>query len=91
MKQVEAEAVFEKMLQGNAARFGRKFQRILISTFDVFIQTLSLAKEACGILLAQVASGTAAALLTMILVRLPLLLDGDGLLTHVVRTRWTGA
>ena len=42
-----------------------------LSTLDVFIQTLTLAKDTCGVLPAQVAFGTAVALLTMIRVRFP--------------------
>lgn len=41
----------------------------LLATFDVFIQSLSLAKDACGILPAQAAFGSACVLLTMIRVR----------------------
>ena len=38
----------------------------VLSTLDVFIQTLGLAKETCGVLPAQVALGSAVILLTMI-------------------------
>ena len=48
----------------------------VISTLDVFIQTLTLAKDTCGVLPAQVTFGSAVVLLTMIRVRL-LLLRGD--------------
>ena len=41
----------------------------VITTLDVFIQTLNIAKDACGIPPAQVALGSASVLLTMIRVR----------------------
>ena len=41
----------------------------VISALDVFIQTLCIAKDACGIPPAQVAFGSAGVLLTMIRVR----------------------
>jgi hypothetical protein len=44
----------------------------VLPTLDVFIQVLSIAKDTCGIPPAQVAFGSASALLTMIRVRLPL-------------------
>ena len=43
----------------------------VLSTLDVFIQTLSIAKDTCGILPAQVALGSAIVLLTMIRVHFP--------------------
>jgi hypothetical protein len=54
----------------------------VISTLDVFIQVLNLAKDTCGISPAQVAFGTAGVLLTMIRVRFLPLCD-DELLTHI--------
>jgi hypothetical protein len=54
-----------------------------LSTLDVLIQGLSIAKDVCGILPAQIALGSAVILLTMIRVRFPLLRE-DKLLTHVV-------
>jgi hypothetical protein len=53
----------------------------VLSTLDVFIQSLNLAKDTCGIPPAQVAFGTAGILLTMIRVRF-LPLCKDELLTH---------
>ena len=53
-----------------------------LSTLDVLIQVLGLAKDTCGIPPAQIALGSAVVLLTMIRVRFPLLRE-DGLLTHV--------
>ena len=55
----------------------------VVSTLDAFTLTLSLPKETCSILPAQVAFGSAVVLLTVIWVRLPLLC-GEELLTHVV-------
>jgi hypothetical protein len=56
------------------------------STLDTFIQALKLAKETCGIPPAQVAFGTASALLTIIRVHFPLLsVSEDELLTGVVQ------
>ena len=54
----------------------------VLSTLDVFIQTLDLAKNTCGIPPAQVAFGCATVLLTMIRV-LFFLLCGDKPLTRV--------
>ena len=46
-------------------------------TLDVFIQALNFAKDSCGIPPAQVAFGSASALLSMIRVRsIPLCQDG---------------
>ena len=47
-----------------------------LSALDAVILVLSLAKDACGIPPAQIALGSAAALLTMIRVRSLLLCDG---------------
>ena len=44
----------------------------VLTTLDLFIQTLNIAKDACGIPPAQVALGSASVLLTMIRVRLSL-------------------
>ena len=54
----------------------------VLSTLDVFIQTLNLAKDTCGIPPAQAAFGAASFLLTMIRVRLPPLCEGR-LLTRI--------
>jgi hypothetical protein len=43
----------------------------VLSTLDVVIQTLNLAKDACGIPPAQAVFGSVSALLTMIRVRFP--------------------
>ena len=43
----------------------------VLSTLDVIIQTLTLAKDTCGIPPAQATFGSAVTLLTMIRVRLP--------------------
>ena len=53
----------------------------LLSTLDVLIQALSLAKDTCAIPPAQVAIGSANVLLTVI--RVCSLLVHDELLTHV--------
>jgi hypothetical protein len=42
-----------------------------LSGLDLLIQTLTLAKDTCGVPPAQIALGSAVALLTMIRVRLP--------------------
>jgi hypothetical protein len=54
----------------------------VLSTLDVAIQALNLAKDSCGIPPAQIAFGSASVLLTMIRVRF-LLLYEDGLLIGV--------
>jgi hypothetical protein len=54
----------------------------VLSTLDVPIQALNIAKDACGIPPAQIAFGSASVLLTMIRVRF-LLLCGDSLLIRV--------
>ena len=54
----------------------------VISTLNVFIQALNIAKDACGIPPAQAAFGSAGVLLTMIRVRFPFLCE-DELLTRV--------
>ena len=54
----------------------------ILSTLDVFIQALNLAKDTCGIPPAQVAFGSASVLLTLIRVRSLLLLE-DRLLVYV--------
>jgi hypothetical protein len=43
----------------------------VLPTLDVFIQVLGIAKDTCGIPPAQIAFGSATALLTMIRVRFP--------------------
>ena len=53
----------------------------VISTLDVFIQTLGIAKDACGVPPAQIAFGSAGVLLTMIRARFPLLRENE-LLKH---------
>ena len=54
----------------------------VISTLDVFIQVLNIARGACGIPPAQVAFGSAGVLLAMIRVRSPLSYE-DELPRHV--------
>jgi hypothetical protein len=54
----------------------------VLSALDVLIQALNLAKDTCGIPPAQIAFGSASALLTMIRARF-LLLCEDGLLIRV--------
>jgi hypothetical protein len=54
----------------------------VLSTLDVFIQALNVAKDSCGIPPAQIAFGSASVLLTMIRVCF-LLLCKDKLLTRV--------
>ena len=54
-----------------------------LTALGLLIQTLNIAKDACGIPPAQVALGSASTLLTMIRVRLSLLREVK-LLTHVV-------
>jgi hypothetical protein len=53
----------------------------VLTTLDASTQVLNLAKDPCGIPLAQIALGSAGILLTMILVRFPLLSE-DKPLTH---------
>ena len=55
----------------------------LLATLDVFIQILTLAKDTCGILPAQVALDSACALLGMIRVRFSLLRDDKPLIRVV--------
>ena len=55
----------------------------LLLTLDIFIQSLSLAKDTCGILPAQAALGSVCLLLAMIRVRFHSLRDAK-LLTQVV-------
>ena len=60
----------------------------ILTTLDVFIQVLNLAKDSCGIPPAQIAFGSASVLLTLIRVRL-LTFCEDGVLIGVYpRTRW---
>ena len=54
---------------------------VVISTLDVFIQALNIAKDACGIPPAQIALASATTLLTMIRARFPLLREYEPL-TH---------
>jgi hypothetical protein len=56
---------------------------VVLPTLDVFIQALNIAKDACGIPPAQIALGSASALLTMIRVRVSLLLCEYGPRNHV--------
>lgn len=56
----------------------------VLTTLDIFIQTLNIARDACGVPPAQVALGSASTLLTMIRVCLFLLRE-DNLLTSVVQ------
>ena len=55
----------------------------VLSTLDVLIQALNLAKDTCGIPPAQVAIGSAGVLLTMIRVCPPLRLRENRLLIQV--------
>ena len=48
-----------------------KGRDVVLPTLDVFIQALSIAKDACGIPPAQIALGSAGTLLTMIRVYFP--------------------
>jgi hypothetical protein len=61
----------------------QKGRDVVLPTLDVFIQALNIAKDACGILPAQIALGSVSTLLTMIRVRPPPLFCEQGLLTHV--------
>ena len=54
----------------------------VLSTLDVVIQGLNLAKDVCAIPPAQIALSSAGILLTIIRVRFPLLYEA-GLVTHV--------
>ena len=56
---------------------------VVLPTLDVLIQTLIIAKDACGIPPAQIALGSASALLTMIRVRPPPFLRESKLLTDI--------
>ena len=49
-----------------------KGRDVILPTLDVLIQALNIAKDTCGIPPAQIALGSASALLTMIRVRFPL-------------------
>jgi hypothetical protein len=51
----------------------------VLSTLNVLIQTLDIAKDACGIPPAQIALGSASVLLTMIRVRSPILREDEPL------------
>jgi hypothetical protein len=51
----------------------RKERDGVLSTLDAVIQVLSLAKDTCGVLPAQIAFGSASVLLTMIRVNHPIL------------------
>jgi hypothetical protein len=71
----------------------------VLSTLNVLIQALDIAKDVCGIPPAQIALGSASALLTMIRVRSPILCEDEPLtrvfLGHDVqrpglRRAWTG-
>jgi hypothetical protein len=59
-----------------------KWRGAVLSTLNVLIQALDISKDACGIPPAQIALGTASALLTMIRVCFSLLCE-DELLAHV--------
>jgi hypothetical protein len=56
-----------------------KRRNSVLSTLDVSIQALNLAKDTCGIPQAQVAFGSASVLLLMIKVRFPPLYEDDPL------------
>jgi hypothetical protein len=55
----------------------------VLTSLDLLIQALNIAKDACGIPPAQIAFSSASVLLTMIRVRLSLLCD-EQLLAYVV-------
>jgi hypothetical protein len=55
----------------------------VLTALDLLIQSLNVAKDACGIPPAQIAFSSASVLLTMIRVRLSLL-RGNKLLAHVI-------
>ena len=59
-----------------------KGRDVVLSTLDVVIQGLNLAKDACGIPPAQIALGSAIVLLTTIRARFHRLCEAE-LLTHV--------
>ena len=54
----------------------------VLTTLDLFIQTLNIAKDACGLPPAQVALSSASTLLTMIRVRFSLFRE-ENVLTRV--------
>jgi hypothetical protein len=56
----------------------------VLTSLDLLIQALNIAKDACGVPPAQIAFSSASVLLTMIRVRLSLLREGEHL-THVVQ------
>jgi hypothetical protein len=66
----------------------RKGRDGVLSTLDVFIQALNVAKDSCGIPPAQIAFGSASVLLTMIRVYFFLLCEGSRLIRVYPRTRW---
>jgi hypothetical protein len=49
----------------------------VLSTLNVLVQALDIAKDACGIPPAQIALGSASVLLTMIRVRFPVLCENE--------------
>lgn len=59
----------------------------VLTTLKVVIRGLDLAKDACGFPPAQAVFGSVSALLTIIMVRFPLVLRDDELLTHVYSGR----
>ena len=59
-----------------------KRSKVVLSTLDVVIQDLNLAKDACGVPPAQIALSSASVLLTTIRVRFPLLREAEPL-THI--------
>ena len=60
----------------------------VISTLDVFIQAINVAKDTCGIPPAQIAFGSASVLLTMIRVRFLAFDESQPLTSRLSRTRW---
>jgi hypothetical protein len=60
----------------------------VLPTLDVFIQVLTLVKDACGVPPAQVTFGAASSLLTMIRVRFPLQCEDESPDPRLSRTRW---
>ena len=59
-----------------SAAHQEKGRDVVLPTIDVFIQALHIARDACGIPPAQIALGSACALLIMIRVDFPLCEDG---------------
>ena len=65
-----------------------KGRDVVLPALDVFIPVLTIAKDACGIPPAQIALGSASALLTMIRVRPPYSSADLNRLLTFTRIRW---